>query len=97
MLFRSSHALLDECAQALRSGHIFREDALDDSVLSGGYKVMFKQVKARHFNEYLGTAVRYYGSKPFKAMVMFLPDKNNALPWEDSYDGMAADEPVGIV
>ena len=91
------HALLNECAQLLRSGHILRSDFPDDSVLAGGYKVMFKTVQSKYFDEYLGSAVRYYASKPFQAMVMFLPDKNNVLPGEGSYVGASADEPLSIV
>ena len=92
-----SHALLNECAQLLRGDHKFCAGAKDGSVLSGSYNVVLKPVKVQYFNEYLGTAVRYFEAKPFQAMVMFLPDKNNLFPWEDSYNGQPADEPLKIV
>ena len=92
-----SHALLNECAQLLRGGHKFCADVKDGSVLSGSYNIVLKPVKVQYFNEYLGTAVRYFETKPFEAMVMFLPDKNNLFPWEHAYIGQAADEPLKIV
>jgi len=92
-----SHALLNECAQLLRSGHKFCAGVKDNSVLSGSYDVVFKPVHVQYFNEYLGTAVRYFEEKPFEAMVMFLPDKNNLFPWEHAYIGQSADEPLKIV
>ncbi len=92
-----SHALLNECAQLLHDGHIFRADIPDGSVLSGSYKVVFKPVKKECFDQYLGTAVRYFGTKPFDAMVMFLPDKNNRFPWESSYCDVPTDESLSIV
>ena len=92
-----SHALLNECAKLLRSGHVFQAGAPDDSVLAGGFKVVFKSVQIKYFDEYLGLAVRYYSSKPFQAMVMFMPDKNNVFPWEQSYVGVPANEPLSIV
>ena len=92
-----AHALLNECAQLLKSGASIESEIEDDRILAGGYKVMFKQVKADAFHEYLGTALRFYGEKPFTAVVMFLPDKQHKFPWQSGYDDINATESLSIV
>lgn len=92
-----AHALLNACAQLLKSGHVIQADVEDANVLAGDYKVVFKSVRPECFDEYLGTASRYYDDKPFHAVVMFLPDKQHRFPWQPGYDGMPAREPLSIV
>lgn len=92
-----AHVLLNECANLLKGGHAIVPDSEDAEVLAGGYKVVFKSVNPGFFDEYLGTASRYYRDKPFNAVVMFLPDREHRFPWQPGYDGIAADEPLAIV
>lgn len=92
-----AHALLNECAQLLRSGHTIRPDVEDPDVLAGGYKVVFRPVRLDCFGEYLGTALRYYQDKPFSAVVMFLPDRHHRFPWQPGFGDIAADESFAIV
>ncbi len=92
-----AQAALNECAWLLRKGHAIRTDVEDGNILSGGYNVIFKSIRPEHFNEYLGTAVRYYQGKPFDAVVMFLPDKQHRFPWDEGYDYMPMDEALAMV
>jgi hypothetical protein len=92
-----AHALLNECATALRRGHRFIPGVPDDSVLAGDYKVVFRALARENFGEYVGTALRYYGMTPFSAMVMFLPDSEHRFPWDPGYAYIPADEPMRIV
>lgn len=92
-----AHALLGECAALLKAGNMIEPDVENPNVLAGGYHVVFKPVKAEHFDEYLGTANRYYQGRPFGAMVMFLPDREHRFPWSGGYDGPSADEALSIV
>jgi hypothetical protein len=92
-----AHALLAACADVLKGGDSLEPGIADDRILSGGDSVMFKTVRPAAFPEYLGTAMRYYGSKPFDATVMFLPDANHCFPWEPGYAYIDASEPQSIV
>ncbi|MFC5571571.1 DUF4262 domain-containing protein [Lysobacter yangpyeongensis] len=92
-----AHAILNECANLFKGGHTVRPNVEDPDVLGGGYKVVFKPVRPDCFNEYLGTALRYYQGKPFGAVVMFLPDRQHRFPWQPGYDYIPADEPLAIV
>jgi len=92
-----AHALLNECANLLKAGHVIQPGVEDSNVLAGGYNVVFKPVRSDCFGEYLGTAGRYYQDKPFKAVVMFIPDRDHRFPWQAGYDYLPADEPLAIV
>src|SRR5690606_16769752 len=92
-----AHALLNECAQLLKGGHTIVPGVEDGNVLAGDYKVVFKAVRSDSFGEYLGTALRYYQGKPFSAMIMFLPDRQNRFSWQAGYDDIPAEESLAIV
>lgn len=79
-----SRALLNACAESLKRGHQFSPNVADGTILQGGYKVVFKPLLKEHFDEYVGAALRYYYPTPFHAMVMFLPDRHHAFPWESA-------------
>jgi len=92
-----AQAALNQCAWLLRQGHVIRTDVEDGNLLDGGYKVVFRSIRPECFDEYLGTAVRYYQGKPFEAVVMFLPDRQHRFPWEEGYDGMPMGEALAMV
>jgi hypothetical protein len=92
-----AHALLSRCATRLREGHRFVPGEPDASVLTGGYRVVFRRLARDQFGEYVGTAERYHGDRAFDALVMFLPDRANRFPWEADYAGIDAAEAIGIV
>lgn len=72
-------------------------DAEDAELLANGYKLVFRPLRADCFDEYLGTALRYYGNTPFGAVVLFLPDRNHRFPWQPGYDGPPTHEALRIV
>ena len=92
-----AHSLLSACAELLRKGEVIEPDVPDDRILSGGYRVMFKHVKPEAYSEYFGSALRYYGEKHFRAVVMFLPDAGHKYPWETGYSYINASEALAIV
>lgn len=92
-----AHALLNACAAALSNGHRIAIDTEDSNLLAGGYKVVFKTVRAACFGEYLGTAERYYQDRPFAAVIMFLPDREHRFPWQAGYAYVPVDEALAMV
>jgi Domain of unknown function (DUF4262) len=91
------HGVLSSCAALIKEGQRFEADVPNGEVLAGGYQVICKPVRPRHFEDYLGTAMRYYGPQPFEALVIFIPDKNHRFPWKMSYAGAPATEALSIV
>jgi hypothetical protein len=91
------HGLLSACAALIKEGHRFETDMPDENVLQGDYNVIFKTAKPQCFDEYFGTAMRYYGAQKFEAMVMFIPDKQHRFPWKMTYEGAPAKEALSIV
>jgi len=92
-----SHELLGICAKLLSEDEKIKTGCLDDRFLKGGYKVIFREIIKEAFPEYLGTAVRYFGSQDFRAVVMFLPDAEGKFPWEAGYRYVRVDEALKIV
>jgi len=81
-LDEKAHGILNECVQLVRNGNKLVANAPNADVLSGGYDVVFKPIRKECFADYLGTAVRFYGSRPFQALVLFWPNKEGRFPWE---------------
>ncbi len=76
-----SHHILSDIANDIKDGVALKTNTKLRNIIGGDYDVIFKEVKTNDFSKFLGTAVDYY-DKPFRAWVMFWPDKNNVLPTE---------------
>ncbi len=81
-LGEKAHALLTECTELIKKGTTFVPDKPNAEVLAGSYEVIFKRVRKECFEEYLGTALRFYKERPFEALIMFWPNKDRRFPWE---------------
>jgi hypothetical protein len=92
-----AHAVLMACYQRLQNGGTLQSGVKDDSILSGGYPVVFNPLRTDQYDEYLGTAMRHYNDQPFPALVMFLPDRQYRFAWDPGYEGPAVREAVRIV
>lgn len=80
-----SHAILADIAKDIQSGAVFFEPGKRvPDVIGGDLDVCFQSVRPEAYDEYLGTAANYYQG-PFRALVMFWPDKFNVLPQEDGW------------
>jgi hypothetical protein len=77
-----AHGILNECANLIKKGARFVPNDPNPDVLTGDYRVIFRPVRKECFPEYLGTALRYYGKRPFEAFVLFWPNKEHKYPWE---------------
>ena len=92
-----AHALLSACADHVSRSKDIRLNVEDPNILTGDYKVVFRPILPEHLDEYAGTAMRYYEDRPFRVVIMFLPDRQHRFPWHPDYSGMPADEPLAIV
>ena len=91
-----AHALLNQCAQLFATGDKVEPDVEDGRILARDFKVVFRSIPRAAYDEYLGTAVRYYGDSEFPALLMYLPDKSGLFPWQAGYSGMDASEALSI-
>ncbi|WP_444919623.1 DUF4262 domain-containing protein [Microbulbifer sp. CnH-101-G] len=92
----SAHAILADIVEDIKSGVKMEPNKKLGNVIGGDFKVMFKPISSNAYKEYLGTAVNYYG-KPFRAQVMFWPDKANILPTEEGCELTIQNEALAIV
>ena len=79
-----AHGILTECVDMIKSGMRFPIDEPVADVLAREFCVVFKPIRKDCFDQYLGTAVRYYGHQNFDAYVLFWPDKENCFVWDSS-------------
>lgn len=79
----TSHAILNDCAEAIKGGARYAVGEPISNVVGGNVRVYFRPVLANQFSIF-GTASRYYGAVPFTAVVLFWPDKQGLFPWEPS-------------
>jgi len=93
---KTAHGILSDCVDKINAGTKFCLNQPISEVIGGGYKVMFKAIKAEYYSEYLGAALSYYGDRPFDGIVLFWPDKDHRFPWESAQTGSQT-EAVNIV
>lgn len=92
----AGHGILTDLADDIKSGKVFDPDKKMNGVVGGDFTVIFKSVVRPSEIEYLAGAQNYY-KKPFRALVMFWPDKNNVLPLEKHCEVDIQNEALQIV
>lgn len=92
----TAHGILTDIASQYREGVTFEPGIRTSNIIGGSLEVLFMPVRQEAFAETLGTAVRYY-ERPFRAWVMFWPDKNKVLPTESGHELELQDEGIKIV
>ena len=93
---KTAHQIISDIAQDLKDGIRYELNKKHKNVISGDFEVEFKEVKKEFFSSYLGTAVDFY-RKPFRAWVLFWPDKNNILPIEKGCEITVQNEALDII
>ena len=92
----SSHAIISEIAEDIKNGITFKTDERLKNVIGGDFEVMFKPVAQAGFDSHLGAAQGFY-NVPFRALVMFWPDKDNRLPFDAGCENTVQNEALTIV
>lgn len=87
----SAHALLARCVALAEAGQTLAPGDRED-LLGGGYRVRLVPLRADRYDEYLGTAFRHYGSRPFQSLVLLWPDREGRFPGEAGYAGAGQHE-----
>lgn len=90
------HTLLSSIASDIKNNVCFELDKRFSGLLNGGFETMFKQLRATEKSKFAGTALRYYGHD-IPVWVLFWPDRNNRLPFEDGCEVTVQDEAVNVV
>lgn len=74
------HAMLNGAGAAVRDGAAYSAGRDYDDILEG-YHCTFRSVPRSHYEEYLGTARRYYGGDEFPVLQLIWPDREHRYPW----------------
>jgi hypothetical protein len=94
---KQAHGILSVCVQKVQEGRRLMVGLRDGDILKDGYGVVFKPLRPECYDEYVGAAQRYYRDAPFRALVMFLPDREHRFAWDRGYQGPPATEALRIV
>jgi len=78
----TSHKILADCVDEIRSGTQRPLDEPVVGVVGGDVPVMFRAVRDDRLGDCFGTAIRFYANQTFRAVVMFWPTKSGKWPWE---------------
>ncbi len=92
----SAHALLARCVALAEAGQRLAAGERGD-LLGGGYRVRLAPLRADRYGEYLGTAFRHYGERPFQALVLLWPDREGRFPGEVGYAGAGQHEAAAAI
>jgi hypothetical protein len=90
------HNIVSDIVHDIKNGFKAPINIKTKGMLSGDFEVLFKPVQSQYLENYLGKAIQYY-QKPFRALVMLWPDKNNTLPNENDCQVDVQDEALKIV
>lgn len=83
--FGIMHSMINNVGELVRAGQRFGD--FDDSgdVLQN-YKVMFRVVEQRHYQEHFGYALWFYHPYPFPALQCVWPDSQHRYPWHECFN-----------
>ena len=93
---QTAHGILTDCVELIRNGQRFQPGLEYADVIGGGYKVIFREVRAEHLPEYFGAACRYYKEAPFSALILFWPNNQHCFPWAGE-GGSPQDEALDLI
>jgi hypothetical protein len=79
------HALLNLVGDDAKAGVQFRAGDTSDELLNG-YPCTFIEFPKAEFPEYLGFATWFYKGRPFPALQLVWPDKDERWPWDPAVD-----------
>jgi hypothetical protein len=75
-----SHSIVNAYNQRVRTGERFVLDHHYSGFLEG-FEVLAVKVANRHYDEYFGTAIRYYGHSDFEVLQLIYPNTKGVWPW----------------
>jgi hypothetical protein len=78
--------LLDLIGRAALSGTRFDAGCISTALTTSGLPCYFATIDPRHYKEYLGQAVDYYGDQSFPALQCVWCDRQGRFPWQAGYE-----------
>lgn len=79
------HAIINDVAEMIKDGEIFKAGEISKDIFKDS-RAAFINVDKRNIDDYFGAAIDYYGGKGFDALQVVWTDRNDKLPWEDSFE-----------
>jgi hypothetical protein len=78
----TTHQLINNVADRMRSGVAFHDATFDDELLNG-YSCVFRRVPSVWYDATVGFAQWFYAAANFPVLQLFWPDRNGSFPWEE--------------
>jgi hypothetical protein len=75
------HKIINNIGDEVKKGDTFGPDKEYQEIFAKCV-CRFREVKSRHFKDYLGWAMWFYEHDPFPVLQCFWPDKEGKYPWE---------------
>jgi len=79
------HRLLSNLNKMIAAGRSFRGGESSSDVVEG-YRCYFQKLPDKHYREYLGWDIWFYGSSDFEAVQMLWPSVHHLYPWDKQAD-----------
>jgi len=84
-------SVINEIGGQIKIGKHYDSGKEYGDILSDPYRCAFREVKRKHYRDYLGFALWFYESDPFPVMQCFWPDKDGMFPWDADCDAFVRD------
>jgi Domain of unknown function (DUF4262) len=89
-----SHWIVNDYNRRVRAGEVFAADTHYADFLEG-FDLLAAKVASRHYGEYFGAAIRYYGHSNFEVLQLIYPNTKGVWPWSQEADDWFANwQPV---
>lgn len=79
------HSIINDIAELIKKGEKFDADKISTEIFKDS-RAAFINVDKRNIEDYFGAALNYYGDKGFDALQIVWTDRNDKLPWEESFE-----------
>lgn len=80
-----AHSVVNEYNARVRTGEPFVVGQRYSGFL-GGHDIQIGSVHRSHYDEYFGTALRYYGHSDFEVLQIIWPSTAGVWPWDKGAD-----------
>ncbi len=77
----TAQVVLNNVVANIRGGATYGAAEAYSEILKG-YSVTFRSVPEYQHAAYLGTALRYYGERAFRALQLIYPNRDGLWPWD---------------
>ena len=76
--------IVNAIGKSIKSGAKYQSKGSYPEILQDPYMCSFREVLRKHYGDYVGYALWFYGDDSFPLLQCFWPDKQGRFPWEEA-------------